>query len=74
MRGNNTCTEKYFNKELKLIKQLAVNNGYKVEMVENILKTTLRKFANSEVFQNLSFKSLAYFGNYSVKLASLLTK
>ena len=60
-----------FNKELNIIKQIAVNNGYPPTTIDNILNAKLWKKAISEVDKS---NTLTYIGKPSTKIKTFLNK
>lgn len=67
-----------FDKELQIIKQIAINNGYKPNMVDNIVKNKKYKLALSQVFpsqkETNNFKIMSYIPHTSEKLRTLFSK
>ena len=76
---NVPLSEVNFNKELNIIKQIAVNNGYNVDLIDSILSKKLHLKAIQEVYPtvknyNQNYKTSTYFGSSTEKLASFLHK
>lgn len=68
-----------FKKELSIIKQIAINNGYDYKMVNDILNKKHYKTALSEIYPHTKdiknkFCSITYFGNTSIKVKNCLKK
>lgn len=68
-----------FEEELRLIKQIAVNNGYKPKIIDNILQKKLFKKTINLVYptstnKKCNFKTLTYIGTPTKKISHFLSK
>ena len=68
-----------FNKELNIIKQIAVNNGYNPNIIDKLLKQKLYKTATQMIFptsidRTNNYKTLTYVGQTSYKIGNFLKK
>lgn len=66
-----------YNKELNIIKQIAVNNSYDPKLIDDIIAKKLHKQSLEQVFpssknKNNNFNSLTYFGKPSIKIKTFL--
>lgn len=76
---NTPLSEKDFNIELNIIKQIAVNNGYSHTIIEKMLSKKLKTKAVSEVYpiikdKKQSFKVLTHFGKASTQVKNYLSQ
>ena len=69
-----------FNKELNIIKQIALNNGYKESLIENILKKKQYKnainlvYPDNKIKENHNFQMLTYTGKITNKVSNFFKK
>ena len=69
-----------FHKEIRHIKQIAINNGYEVKLINKLLRKKLEKHNIQQIYPitntntNTIYKSIPFIGNTSTKLAKLLSK
>ena len=77
---NIPLSKENFNKELNIIKQMAVNNGYQANMIDTIIHKKQHKKAISLVYpsskfkDNSGYKTLTYTGKITQKTAKHLIK
>lgn len=67
-----------FNKEISIIKQIAIGNGYQKTLIDNLLQKKQQKLAISLIFpkqQNepKKYTSLTYFGNISTQISKIIS-
>ncbi|XP_072384720.1 uncharacterized protein [Diabrotica undecimpunctata] len=68
-----------FNKELKIIQQIAINNGYSINLVNKILHKKTNRMLEHQVYTQHSnemveqkpYRSLTYIGDLSYKIAKI---
>jgi hypothetical protein len=76
---NVPLSECNYNKELNIIKQIAINNGYNPDIIDNLCNKKSYKMAIQLVFPvlkdiNTNFKTLTYTGSNTNKISSFLKK
>lgn len=78
--NNIPLSEENYRKELNIIKQIAVNNGYQTKMIDQIItrkqynKAIRLAYPNSESKTNIVYKTLTYNGKITQQIAKNLQK
>lgn len=68
-----------FKKEILVIKQIAVNNGFNEEIIEQLLKTKSRKYCENLIYPRIQeqpgfYNTLSFFGPISNKIYNVIKK
>lgn len=75
---NVPMSKENFTKELNIIKQTAINNGFNHNIIDNILSKMRHKMAMKEIFptnkEKFTYKTLTYIGKASENIKKFLTK
>ena len=67
-----------FEKELLIIKQIAIKNGYPLHLIQSLIHKKDERLAINSIFpkqiENKNYRSITYFGNISNNISKIISK